>query len=94
MYEQTVGLVARAQRVRLGQAPVKVDLWIYTAKPPASVVDDDNVYKAVTDAMQQAEVYDNDRQICEHHVYRVVKAKDPRIEVTVETTTERTEEET
>ena len=76
-----------AQKVRLGKSPVRIDMWIYTSNTKP---DTDNILKGILDAFQKAAVFDNDRQVCEHHVYRVRSTK-PRVEVTVEQTEERTE---
>lgn len=80
-YQSDIAWEARRARTRFGQREVVVHTDFYCRSKRAQ--DGDNMHKAVLDALEKAEVYDNDRQVVEGHwrVFRGVSK--PRTEIRV-----------
>lgn len=80
-YQSEIAWEARVQRVRFGKRDVIVHTDFFCRSKRAQ--DGDNMHKAVLDALEKAEVYDNDRQVVEGH-WRLFKGvAQPRTEIRV-----------
>jgi Holliday junction resolvase RusA-like endonuclease len=58
----------------------RLDLNIYTSKDSG---DYDNYAKSVGDALEQAGIIGNDKQIDEAHIFKAIDKDNPRIEITL-----------
>jgi len=85
-YEDTVAYSAMAAGSKL-TGPVVLNTTVYTSNRK---LDMDNVLKSLADGLN-GHGYDDDRQICELHMYRVWSAN-PRVEVELKETQETTED--
>src|SRR4029077_20557114 len=80
-YQRDIAWEARVQRTRFGSRDVIVHTDFFCRSKLAK--DGDNMHKAVLDALEKAEVDDNDRQVVEGH-YRVFRGvTKPRTEIRV-----------
>jgi Holliday junction resolvase RusA-like endonuclease len=68
------------------EGPVVLSLTIYTNNHK---LDTDNVLKAISDGLN-GHAYNDDRQICETHLYRIW-SENPRVVVEIEETEAETE---
>lgn len=80
VFEGTIAWAARAHGGRFGKRDVIVYTDFFCKRKRG---DGDNFHKAVLDALEKAEVYDNDRQVVEGH-YRVFRGvSNPRTEIVI-----------
>ena len=80
-YQSDIAWEARRKRTRFGKREVIVYSDFYCRSKLAK--DGDNMHKAVLDALEKAEVYENDSQVVEGH-YRVFRGvTSPRTEIKV-----------
>ena len=79
-FAEEVGWLMR----KAGVMPIEGDVALYvTVYSPTRRRDLDNCAKALCDALQ-GHVYDNDNQIVELHMWRIVDKHKPRVEFRVE----------
>lgn len=81
IYEEVVGLVVKSTRTCYSRSQaVRVECTIYTkkGKPP----DCDNAAKSILDGMQKGGLLEDDSQVWELYVKRIVSST-PRVEVVV-----------
>ena len=82
--KEALGWEARTQfRGAPMKGPLSLSITIYAATD--RLFDSDNKLKLLQDALTGI-VWEDDSQIIQHHIRKAVDRKDPRVEMTVETT--------
>jgi crossover junction endodeoxyribonuclease RusA len=71
-FEEHVAWVARAQRTRFGDDPVRVSIEIWTQRSLRG--DLDNYAKSILDGLQKGGLFNNDRQVVGLDVQKVTRS--------------------
>ncbi len=78
-YEELVAWVARASGIKMGKALIEVDTTFFFSDLRHG--DGDNCHKSVLDALQNAGVIVNDKQVVDGHYHVREDKGNPRVEV-------------
>lgn len=81
VYEESVAIMARSQRDKYGDSPVKLTALFFTSRKRGADVD--NLVKSTADGLIKSGIIDDDSQIVEVHAARI-RSNNPRAEVTLE----------